>query len=172
MKTFDQILAEMQIDAMYGKNKHFNAANRKEKLYYRIKIPLIILSILAGGSFFFPILKGSSFAAYLPSIITSGISIIGNILAFLKLPEEIKGHRNVANRYLDTMKKCNRLRSYLFEDAIVKDQIDRRIEDIAIEISQINKDAEAYSTNDDDFKKAKINVDEGNETYTELEKKL
>jgi len=169
MKTFDQTLSEMQIDALYSKNRHFNAAERKEKLYYRLMIPLIVLMTLAFGSNLYPFFKGTS---YVPSIIMSVISIFVNIMTFFKLKDKIKGHRRVANRYLDANKKCKRVRCYLFENSITKDQIDRNIEDIASEISQINMDAEDYPTNDDDLKKAKINVNEGNESYTDLERNL
>jgi ribosomal protein L14E/L6E/L27E len=168
-KNFKE-LEKMRIDAMYGKKKHFNAADRKEKLYYRLKIPIIILDVIVGSSFLYLIIQANTFMGYIPSFIGLIVSVLSSLIVFLNLPKTIEGQRKIANRYLAIMKKCDRVKIYISEKFISKNQIYDKLEEIAHETDIINKDAEQYSTNAKDYQRAKDGVISGEEDYTEKEK--
>ena len=60
MQNSTDKLKRIKIDSLYGKKKHFNAADRHETYHYRIGIPLIIINILTGSILFYVITDGAS----------------------------------------------------------------------------------------------------------------
>ena len=53
MNNIKEKIKRIKIDSLYGKKKHFNAADRKENWHYWIGIPLIIVNILSGSILFY-----------------------------------------------------------------------------------------------------------------------
>jgi hypothetical protein len=53
-------LRKIKVDALYGKKKHFNSADRKEKNHYRIGVPLVVINILTGSILFYVITDGAT----------------------------------------------------------------------------------------------------------------
>jgi uncharacterized protein YqhQ len=170
MKITQKKLIQIKVDSVYGKKKHFNAADRKEKLHYRIGVPLIIINILTGSILLFVLTDGTtSWLRYLPIALALVAALLSGFQTYLNLQKKVEGHRRVGNRYLAVMKRCDRLQGYIADSAISDDQIINRIEEISLEVEEINKEAEAYPTNENDFLLAKKGIESGEETYTETE---
>ena len=166
-------LKRIKVDALYGKKKHFNAADRNEKNHYWIGIPLIIINILTGSILFYVITDGASnWIKYIPLVLALISALLSGFQTYLNLQKKVEGHRRVGNKYLAIMKRCDRLQGYIKDQVISNDDLISRIEDIATEIGSINIEAESYPTNNSDYLLAKKGIENGEEEYTEKELNL
>jgi hypothetical protein len=170
MHSVIEKLRRIKVDALYGKKKHFNAADRNEKNHYRIGIPLIIINVITGSIFFYVITEGSTNGLkYVPLILALLAALLSGFQTYLNLQKRVEGHRRIGNKYLFVMKKCDRLQGYIADNVISNEHLIKRIEEIAQEIDNINIEAETYPTNNSDYQLAKVGIESGEEEYTEKE---
>lgn len=173
MKNTEDKLRKIKVDALYGKKKHFNAADRNEKNHYRIGVPLVVINILTGSILFYVITDGASnWIKYVPLVLALISSLLGGFQTYLNLQKRVEGHRRVGNKYLAIMKKCDRLQGYIADNATTNEDIISRIENIANDIEAVNIEAETYPTNNSDYELAKNGIEYGEEEYTEKELNL
>jgi hypothetical protein len=166
-------LKRIKVDALYGKKKHFNAADRNERNHYRIGIPLVIINILTGSILFYVITDGASnWVKYVPLILALISALLSGFQTYLNLQKKVEGHRRVGNKYLAIMKKCDRLQGYIIDKVVSNDDLVSRIESIAQDIDSINIEAESYPTSNSDYLLAKKGIENGEEEYTEKELNL
>lgn len=166
-------LKRIKIDALYGKKKHFNAAERNEKNHYRMGIPLVVINILTGSILFYVITDGATnWIKYVPLILALASALLSGLQTFLNLQKKVEGHRRVGNKYLAVVKKCDRIQGYLTDNVISNEELIFRIESIAQETDSINIEAESYPTNNSDYALAKKGIGNGEEEYTEKELNL
>ncbi|QFG53332.1 SLATT domain-containing protein [Chryseobacterium sp.] len=162
-----EILKKIKVDAVYGKKKHFNAADRKHNYNLCLGIPNLILNIISGSILFYVLTDGiDSWIKYIPLILTLIIAILGGIQTFNNYEKKIEGHKRVGNKYLAIMKKCIRLDSYIKDNAISNDKLIEEIEILSKQIDETNVEAEAFPTNQNDYLKAKKGIENGEESYT------
>jgi len=163
-------LRRIKVDALYGKKKHFNAADRNEKNHYRIGIPLFVINILAGSILFYEITDGASnWVKYVPLILALASALLSGFQTYLNLQKKVEGHRRVGNKYLAVMKKCDRLQGYINDKVISNDELITKIESIAWDIDSINMEAESFQPSNSDYLLAKKGIENGEEKYTEKE---
>ncbi|WP_376777126.1 SLATT domain-containing protein [Flavobacterium covae] len=173
MNNTTEKLKRIKVDALYGKKKHFNAADRNEKNHYRIGIPLVVINILTGSILFYVITDGATnWVKYVPLFLALISALLSGFQTYLNLQKKVEGHRRVGNKYLAIMKKCDRLQGYIIDKVISNDELISRIENIAQEIDSINVEAESYPTNNSDYELAKKGIENGEEEYTEKELNL
>ncbi len=166
-------LRRIKVDALYGKKKHFNAADRNEINHYRIGIPLVIINIITGSILFYVISDGANnWIKYVPLVLALIAALLSGFQTYLNLQKRVEGHRRVGNKYLAIMKKCDRLQGYMADNVTSNNDIISRIEIISNEIEAINIEAESYPTNTSDYKLAKKGIENGEEEYTEKELNL
>lgn len=170
MKETTGKLAKIKVDALYGKKKHFNAADRKEGYHYQIGVPLIVVNVLTGSVIFYVLTDGTTnWVKYVPLYLALIAALLSGFQTYLNLQQKVEGHRRIGNRYLAVMKRCDRLQAYIADEAIPSSEVINRIEAIAIESEAINQDAEAFPTNNSDYTLAQKGISNGEETYTEAE---
>lgn len=173
MERTEEKLKRIKVDAIYGKKKHFNVADRIQKYHYWIGIPLVLLNVIVGSVLLYILTDGTGNGLeYLPIALAFIASILGALQTYLNLPKKVEGHRRVGNQYLSVMKKCDRIQGYIKDKIIENDQLINKIEEVAIEIDNVNKGAESYPTNQSDYKLAKKGIEDGEENYTENELSL
>lgn len=166
-------LRRIKVDALYGKKKHFNAAERNEKKHYWIGIPLVVINILTGSILFYVITDGATnWVKYVPLVLALISALLSGFQTYLNLQKRVEGHRRVGNKYLAIMKKCDRLQGYIADNVIANDEIISMIENIANEIEAINIEAETYPTSNSDYELARKGIENGEEEYTEKELNL
>jgi len=166
-------LKRIKVDALYGKKKHFNAADRNEKKHFRIGVPLVVINILTGSILFYVITDGASnWVKYVPLVLALVAALLSGFQTYLNLQKKVEGHRRVGNKYLSVMKKCDRLQGYIADNVIANEDLINRIEEISIEIDGINVEAESYPTSNADYQLAKKGIESGEETYTDNELNL
>lgn len=166
-------LKRIKVDALYGKKKHFNAADRHEKRHFNIGIPLVIINVLIGSILFYVLIENQdNWIKYIPLILALAASLLSGFQTFLNPQKKVEGHRRVGNRYLAIMKKCDRLLAYIGDKIINEEPLIARIEEISTEVEEVNKEAESFPTNEKDYNKAKEGIEGGEENYTEVELNL
>ena len=160
-------LKKIKVDALYGKKKHFNAADRKESKHYWIGIPLIIMNVVTGSVLFFILTDGvATWVKYVPIVLAFVAAIFSAFQTYFNFDKKAEGNRRIGNRYLAIMKKCDRAAAYHADKAITDPAFATMIEEIAEEMASIDKDAEAFPTRKCDYDLAKKGIEGGEETYT------
>lgn len=171
--TLFKRLQELRVDFAYSKNLFFAAherVKREEDNKQRLKNSLEILSIVIS------VVTLSSVAVYfsqkyqeqsviiigLLSILEITISVILLTLKNDKLQEE---YNRVAYGYLDLYKKAKNLEAKVVDNTMGLVELSERIEDLTFQQSKLNNTK--LHPCDQDFNKAKSNIEEGKSTYTE-----
>ncbi|UUV20778.1 SLATT domain-containing protein [Paenimyroides aestuarii] len=173
MKNTKDKIKRIKVDSLYGKKKHFNAADRKEKQHYWIGIPLIVINVLTGSVLFYVLTDGvTNWIKFIPLVLALIAALLSGFQTFLNLQKKVEGHRRVGNKYLAIMKRCDRLQAYIEDDAIKDKHLIESVEEIANEIEVINKEAESFPTSKSDYELAKKGIESGEESYTESELEL
>lgn len=173
MKNTKDKIKRIKVDSLYGKKKHFNSADRKEKQHYWIGIPLIVINVLTGSVLFYVLTDGvTNLVKFIPLVLALIAALLSGFQTFLNLQKKVEGHRRVGNKYLTIMKRCDRLQAYIEDDAIKDKHLIESVEEIANEIEDINKEAESFPTSKSDYELAKKGIESGEESYTESELEL
>ena len=166
-------LKHIKIDCLYGKKKHFNAADRKESYHYWIGIPLIAINILTATVLFFVLTDGlTNWARFIPILFAFIAAFLGGFQTYFNFNKQVEGHRRIANRYLALMKKADRLQGYIKDSLISTEEAIKQFEIISDLADEVNKDSEQFPTSNKDYKKAQLGVESGEEVYTDKELNL
>jgi len=51
-KSIIKKVKELRVDVLYGKKKHFNAADRKQQWNIRLGLPVVLINIIVGSLLF------------------------------------------------------------------------------------------------------------------------
>lgn len=168
MKATIEEIKKTKVDALYGKKKHFNAADRKRRYRLWLNIPVIVFNVLLGGSLLFTLLEEASpeNAKILAAIFSFAAAVMVGISTFFNFSKEIDGHRKVGNKYLEVVKKSNQLLAS-YKDEIISDQelVSRHEELLELNL-KVNTESESFPTNKSDYIKAQKGIkDFGEEDY-------
>lgn len=167
------ILRRIKVDALYGKKKHFNAADRKDREHYLLGIPLVALNIITTSILLYALTDGKNdWIKYIPIVLTLITSLLGGFQTYLNSQKSAEAHRRIGNQYLSVLKKCDRLQEYAKSFLINNEDLVKEIESIAKKVEDINKEAESHPTNRKDYALAKKGIESGEECYTESELNL
>jgi hypothetical protein len=173
MTSTEEKIKHIKVDCLYGKKKHFNAADRKETYHYWIGIPLTLINILIVSALFFVLTDGASgWVKFIPLILAFMASFLSGFQTYFNFNKQVEAHRRVANRYLEMLKKADRLQGYISDKLITADEVVKQFETVAIEVDEINKEAEQCPTSPRDYNKAKAGIKNGEEVFTNKELEL
>lgn len=165
-------LKKIKVDAVYGKKKHFNAADRKQGYHTAINITNLIFEAIISILLFVILYTENFWLKIISLIFAATVTVLIGFQIRSNYCKMAEGHRSVGNRYLALFKKCVRLEGYIKDNLIENNSIPDEIEGIADEIDKINIDAEIFPTSDNDYKKAKKGIESGEEDYTDEEFKV
>lgn len=164
------VIQKIKIDAAYGKKKHFNAADRKEKKFHIINVTLIVINMVAVSAFFYVVINaGEQLATTIALFINFFAVVLSWLQTYLNYQKVIQGHRRIGNKYLSAMKKCSRLQAYLTDNVIKSEDIIQLVNELAVQVDQYNQEAEEYPTNGIDYKQAHEGINNEEEEYTQKE---
>lgn len=170
MENTTQIIKRIKVDAIYGKKKHFNAADRKQTYHYFIGIPLLVLNVISASILFYVLTdKVDNWVKYIPLIIALITALLTGFQTFLNLEKKVEGHKRVGNKYLSIMKSCLLLEAGITDGIISNDEVRNKLHEISKRIDEVNVEAEAFHTSQKDYKKAKKGIENGEEFYTDNE---
>ena len=172
MEATLQEIKKLKVDALYGKKKHFNAADRKARYFYWLNIPVIVVNVLLGGSLIFDLLKAESpqIAKISAALFSFLAAAMVGISTFFNFSKQVEGHRKVGNKYLEVVKGCNRIIA-LYTDGLLEEQkLVKEFERLTNLNTEANRDAAAYQTSRGDYRKARKGIKEdGEEDYLDQE---
>lgn len=168
MKATIKEIKKTRVDALYGKKKHFNAADRKRRYRLWLNIPVIVFNVLLGGSLLFMLLEESSpeNAKIIAAICSFAAAVMVGISTFFNFSKEIDGHRKVGNRYLEVVKKSNQLLAAYKDKMITDQELALQYEKLLDLKLQANTESESFSTSESDYRNAQRGIKEnGEEEY-------
>ncbi len=166
-------LKQFKTDAIYEKKKHYNAAERKRKYYKWISIVQIILNAIAGTTLFTIVFgEGSYIAEILALIVTIGATILASIQKICDYENQAQGNAKAADMYLRISKRINLILNFIKDDALTKNEVLEKAEEIRDEISHANELGSQFPTSRKDYERAQEGIKNGEENYTNEELEL
>jgi len=164
------LIKHIRANAAYGKKKHFNAADRKERYSHRINLSITIISLFASSALFYSIIQTKSqYGEAISFALVFITMVLSWLLTYFNWQKQSFEHRQIAHKYLELMKACTRAISYAEDGLLKESDLIEKVELLAQDIDEINKDAGYCSTNGKDYLLAKKGINEGEEEYTEKE---
>lgn len=159
--------------ALFGKKKHYNAADRKQRYHDRMGVAVITINVVLGSGLL--AMLGTQTA----DVVKWGgaaLSLIAALCAayqkFFGLQQAITGHRRVAGSYLELADEVHNLLAS-FQDGLVSDvQLSKSRDAFQKKLTRLNTEAHSLSTSRSDYAQAQQGMANGEETYTEAELKF
>lgn len=157
-------IANLEIDCKIGKDRHFIAADRKNKLRIFLGIFAVIGSavIASGiGETFLKLLgeflphdsnKSTVFLEFLGHILPLLVGVSTAIIGFLGLEKQTAQHRFVGNAYIEIARKSRSILNSITANNTAEKESEYSA--LMEKYLEINKEGEACPTNDNDSKKA------------------
>lgn len=159
--------------ALFGKKKHYNAADRKQRYHDRLGVAVITINVVLGSG-----LVAMLGAQTADAVKWSGaaLSLVAALCAayqkFFGLQQAITGHRRVAGCYLELADEAQNLLAS-FCDGMVSDvQLGKSRDALQKKLTRLNTEAHSFSTSLSDYAQAQQGMANGEETYTEAELKF
>ena len=163
-------LRQVRIDALYGKRKHFNAADRKRKYHLCLGIPILVIGILSGSTLL--VLLGDTvpeFAKWIGAFFALLSALLAGLQTFFNFRKSVEGHLTIATRYLDLAKRIELLLAAHKDGVIDTSHLYESARDMTTEYADITRDAAVFTTSRKDYMRAREGFKEGEETYTDKE---
>lgn len=162
-----------KVDCVFGKKKHFNAADRQQQCHYWLGVPLVLINIITGTTLFIVLTEdANNWVKYVPVTFAFIAAVLSGLQTYFNFSKKVEGHRRCGNDYLAAMKRCKRLEALIEDNIVDAQQATTLFEDISQEIDRINKAAESFPTSKSDYEKAKVGIETGEENYTNKELEL
>ena len=166
-------LKKLRTDAIYGKKKHYNAASRKREHNRNIVIAQILISATTGTSLLHVVFgQGNKVAEIIALLLAIITTILAGFQKALKLEEQATGNTKAADMYLRLIKNINMILALIEDNKLSEKNANSELQKITNFISDTNEVASQFTTNNRDYQKAKIGIQNGEETYTEEELNL
>ena len=168
-QTLDRIL-KIRVDALYGKKKHFNAADRKRTYQNRVSVAVVLLNVVLGSALFI----------YAKDAVPEEMKWAGGSLAlcaaaltalqsFFSWPKMVQGHCKVGNQYLNIVKQCSNILARYADGNISDVKLGEQLERLTPELASINEAASGYTTKEIDYRAAQQGINSSEEDYTDRE---
>ena len=156
----------LKIDALYGKKKHFNATDRKERYNTCIGIFLIVANAVIASNLVYMLVSDIRIFGMIIGIVGLMATVLAVVQSFFNYSRMVEQHRMVATRYLHIVKACSRVKAYHQDGILPADELRERFEALAREYERITESAVSLSTNQDDYEKARRGIEGGEERYS------
>lgn len=144
---------ELKANAKLMKNKHFNAAERLHRLTYWLGVPVIVISVFLGSSFFTDYLDdslGKALGAFLGFV----SALLVSLQTFMNPKETASGHRSIGNRYIELSRRCSHIEAKLNDGLLDLASANAEYETLLSQYFAVNEDAEKLPTNRKDYSHA------------------
>jgi hypothetical protein len=141
---------ELKANAKISKNKHFNAAERLHRMTYWLGVPVIVISVLLGSSFFTQYLD-NEIGKVIGAFLGFASALLVSLQTFVNPKETANGHRSVGNRYVEVSRKCSHLEAKLNDNLLGLEAANLEYENLLNDYFRINTEAESLPTNDKDY---------------------
>lgn len=163
-------IRRIRADCLFGKKKHFNAGDRKDRLANWLTIPVVIINVLIGSTLF-GLLKESvpEWTKWAGAFLAFVAAVLAGLQGYFGLHKAAAGHRTVGTRYLALMKACDMKLAFITDGLLGEGVLRDEVNALATELDSINLDAQSYTTNQTDIDLARKSIAAGDEGYTAQE---
>lgn len=170
-KTLER-LHKIRVDAIYGKKKHFNAADRKRVYQTYASVTIILINVILGSALFLYIKETiPDVMRWAGGLLALGAALVAALQTYFSWPKVVQGHCKAGGQYLFLAKQCSNI-SAQYSDGIISDQqLGDHLEKLTAELSNIDEVANIYPTNKFDYKVAQGGIKNGEEHYADDELK-
>jgi uncharacterized membrane protein YraQ (UPF0718 family) len=152
MAIIDEI-EKLRLDARFGKDKHFAAADRTRAYHYWFGVPVIGISVFLGSAVFAD-LTGELYQKIIGAILAYISALLVSLQTFLNPKEMEKGHRSIGNRYLEISRTCRLISAKLEDQILTLKQVTEEYEKLLSAYNETNIEAEAFPISRADFRNA------------------
>lgn len=161
-------IKQLRADALYGKKKHFNSADRKNKESNWLNVPALIINIILSSVLLTNFQKDNpDIFKWVSAILAISATLLTGLATYWKLPKQVEGHRRIAHKFLKVMKGCERLLSFEADKLIDNQVFINDFQTLADLYDDANSEEEFFTPNNSDFEKARKGIENGEEKYTE-----
>lgn len=150
-------LEKIARNSRLNKHQHFHAAERN--LFYNniFGSAAIIINVVLGSVLFITVTNTlPEIAKWLSGFMAMTAAVCGGIQTFFNFQKLFEGHRRVGNNYLEIQRECEYLLAKYKDNSIALDELQKEVDIISKKYNTINNEAEAFPTNDEDFRKAQL----------------
>jgi len=163
-------LKRVRVDALYGKRKHFNAADRKRRYHLCLGVPVLAIGVL-GGSTLFALLGDTvpEYAKWVGAFLALVSALLAGLQTFFNFRKAVEGHCTIATRYLGLAKRVELILAAHRDGVIDTVALFEEAEAVVTEYADITRDANVFSTRMKDYDLARKGFEQGEESYTEQE---
>lgn len=166
-------LKQFRTDALYGKKKHYNAADRKRKYSVFFSILQMVLNAITGSTLLVVVFgDGNKCAEVLALIFSITATIVAGVQKIGDFENQSLGNQKVANMYLRIGKTINLVLKLTEDGVYSKKDLSEQAQKILADISEANELATQFSTSDKDYERAKRGIEKGEEDYTSEDMKI
>lgn len=147
-----RVLDTLRKNCHLGKHRHFAAAKRTNRLHIGFGIPLIIINVILGSTFFVLITKEipveAKWAAAVGALLAA---LLGAIQTFFNFQKKSESHRTVANQYLTIQRECERLMAAYCDGLTALSPLAEQLEALNARYQEVNKAAEGLRATHGDY---------------------
>ncbi len=163
-------MKKLRVDALYGKRKHFNAADRKRSYHLCLGIPVLVIGVVSGSALFALLGKAiPEFAKWLGALLALTSALLASLQTFFNYRKTVEGHCTIATRYLELAKRAELVIAAAADGVLNDGELFAKAEAMLAEYADITRDAAVFSTSKRDYLLAREGLEEGEEAYTEKE---
>lgn len=160
----------VRVDALYGKRKHFNAADRKRRYHLFLGVPVLAIGVLSGSTLL--ALLGDTvpeYAKWAGAFLALASALLAGLQTFFNFRKAVEGHCAVATRYLELAKRIELILAAHHDAVMDTTSLLKEAQTAIIEYADITRDASVFSTSRKDYDLARKGFELGEESYTEQE---
>lgn len=162
------LIQKTKVDSSYSMKSHYNASNRLRRYSTKLGVLVIILSSIVGTSIFISVTKEQgTFWKILTGFIAVSVVILSALQTFLKFDEKSESHVKTANELRSVNKNIQALEHFYKGNMISDEDAAQQVKLFREKIDRIIN--QALLVNDEDYKKSKIGIIEGEINYTDKE---
>ena len=166
-------LKQFRTDALYGKKKHYNAAERKRKYSMLFSVLQIVINAITGSTLLVVVFGDDNKCAEVLALIFSiTATIVAGVQKLGDFENQSLGNQKVANAYLRIGKTINLILKLYEDGAYNRKELSEQTQKILADISETNELATQFSTSYKDYERAKQGIKNGEEDYTSEDMKI
>jgi hypothetical protein len=145
-------LERIEEDCIHSGKAHFNAGDRWVRYHYRMGLPSVILSALAGAAFF----KEYNDIA---GIMSAVVAVLTALMTFLKPSERASSHKGSGDQFLTLRNDARVFREIRLAYACDEQAAIAGLDEFTKRRNELNQASAQFSR--DDFELARKGIDEG-----------
>jgi hypothetical protein len=151
----ENLVDELIRNSSISRYRHFYEATRHSSFNSWIGVPVVVINIALGSTFFALIDRDVPEIAKLSA---AGLALIAALLSgiqtFFNFSKMFEGHRKLGNRYLEIVRELEKISAYRRDNVISSEDFHERFDSLHKRYLELNEDSSDYSTSQSAMKVA------------------